>query len=205
MGYEYTSAVPDEPVPHDPEDDVVEPPVFAPLDAAGARELAERYLEDYLLSRGDRAERLARDTARDAWTGDDVRPRPWDEVCDRVLDEPDPFPALDALVALAYARTPIDDYAFLAYVSAGPVEDAVVWRSDLREAIARRCRRDVAWRTTVRGVWVDAAEAVTLPSPLDELVTRLGSPDGDGAVARRAGKRRSPSKRQDRQGRRRHR
>lgn len=202
MGYEYTSAVPDEPVPHDPEDDVVEPPVFAPLDAAGARELAERYLEDYLLSRGDRAERLARDVAQDPWTVDDVF-GPADEVCDRVLHEPDPMPLLDALVALAAARTPVDDHAFLAFVAAGPVEDALVERADLRDAIARRCRRDVAWRTTVQGVWADAALAATFPAPLDVAVTRLGSPDG--AVARRAGKRRTPSKRQDRQGRRRHR
>ncbi|WP_265522883.1 hypothetical protein [Oerskovia flava] len=192
MRVEYTSAVPDD-VPErlaTEVDDAVEPRTFAPLDAAAARELAERYLEHFLKFTGTRAERLE----------DDAEIEVWDEVGDRAREEPDPLPLLDALVTLGYERVPLDDHAFLAFVAAGAVEDAVVERTDLREAIAERSRTGPAWRLAVQDVWVDADLAVTLPAPLDELVTMLGTPDGTpGGAGRR--ERRRASKRQGRRGR----
>ncbi|WP_454041017.1 hypothetical protein [Cellulosimicrobium sp. Marseille-Q8652] len=199
MGYEYTSAVPDD-VLEGPETDTDaedEDEVLEPLDAAAARALAERYLAYFLLSTGDRAARL-RSASASA-----VR----EEVHARVTGEPDPFPMLDALVALAFDRVPHDEHEFLAYVAAGPVEDAVVLRPDLREAVAERCRRaDPAWRETARGVWADAELAATLPEPLDRLVSSGGSTDQDddrGGGPRQS--RRRPSKRQSPAGRGRHR
>ncbi|MBD5786194.1 hypothetical protein IF650_08385 [Cellulosimicrobium terreum] len=192
MRFEYTSAVPDdEPgADADAEDDEVEP--LRPLDAAGARALAGRYLLHSEQASGTRAERLE----------DEMSAFVWDEITDRVLYEPDPFPMLDALVELGYERVPVDDHAFLALVAAGPVENAVVERPDLRDAIAERCRRDPGWHLTAQGVWVDADLAATFPEPLDGLVTLLGTPGGSRPPAR-AGRR--ASKHQDHRGRGRHR
>ncbi|MCB7136336.1 hypothetical protein [Cellulosimicrobium marinum] len=189
MGYAYTSVVPGDD-PSDGVDDTDEAPPLATLDVAGARALAERYLAHHLLSSGARAERLESEASTDAR----------DEVTERVLREPDPFPVLDALVALGFERVPVDDHAFLALVAAGPVEDALVERSDLRDAVAERCRRDAAWHLTVQGVWADAALVPTFPPPLDSLVTTLGGSDRTGSdrpkgrvpAARRPSRRQQP-------------
>lgn len=199
MGYEDTSAVPGD-VPERPEtgtDGEDGDEILEPLDAATARALAERYLAYFLLSTGDRAARLQSASAFEVW----------EEVYARVAGEADPFPMLDALVALAFDRVPDDEHEFLAYVAAGPVEDAVVTRPDLREAVAERCRRDdPAWRETARGVWADAELAATFPEPLGRLVTRLGETDeqnGPDRAPRQTDRR--PSKRQSAAGRGRHR
>ncbi|WP_435737075.1 GNAT family N-acetyltransferase [Cellulosimicrobium sp. PMB13] len=178
-------------------DDDDEDEVLEPLDTAAARALAERYLQYFLLSTGDRAARLQSASAFEVW----------EEVYARVAGEADPLPMLDALVALAFDRAPDDEGEFLTHVAAGPVEDAVVERPDLREGVAERCRHtDPAWRETVRGVWADAELAATFPEPLDRLVTCLGDAAvNDGPDGTTRGSARRPSKRQSRAGRGRHR
>jgi hypothetical protein len=146
------------------------------LDVAGARALAERYLGFVRASTGTRSERLAAETSADVVN----------EVFERVLAEPDPFPTLDALVALGHELSLAGDDELLGHVAAGPLEDAIAERPDLRGRIAERCRRDVpGWRETVRGAWVEADLAVTLPQPLDGLVTALR--DGAARTSCRAG------------------
>lgn len=153
--------------------------VLPPLDGAGARALAERYLAFVRASTGSRAERLAAEASADVVN----------ELTGRVLEEPDPFPTLDALVRLAHELSLDGDDELLDGAGAGPVEDAIVERSDLRAAIAERCRRDVpGWRLAVRGAWVEADVAAMLPPPLDRLVTTLGTVrTGSRAASRRAG------------------
>ncbi|MFC8922636.1 hypothetical protein [Cellulosimicrobium sp. NPDC057127] len=157
-----------------------------PRDVAAAA-LAARYLAFVRASAGTRAERLAAEVSADVVN----------EVSRRVLGEPDPFPTLDALVTLAHELSLQGDDELLDSVGAGPVEDAIVERADLRPAIAERCRRSVpGWRETVRGAWVDAHVAATLPPPLDGLVTGLRDGDGD-ARERSTGTSRRRSKRQE--------
>lgn len=155
------------------------------LDAVSARLLAERYLAICRASTGGRAERLVAEASADVVN----------EVIGRVLGEPDPFPLLDALVVLGNECSLAGDDELIERVGAGPVEDAIVERPDLRSRIAERCADAVpGWRETVQRAWADADVAATLPPPLDGLVFVLG--DVADAHERPTGSTRRPSKRQ---------
>ncbi len=141
------------------------------------RSLARRYRQHYRDAHGD--DREARKRAETAYLGAES---PSDLVASAVHDGRDPMPLLDALLDAAEEA---DDLEFLYFVAAGPIEEAIVDRPDLRESIAVRCSLDARWRFTVEhGVWVDEELLPSLPEVLRQLLTATAVPRGAPAPRR---------------------
>lgn len=108
-----------------------------------------------------------------------MSPEEWDRsaaerVRSIVRDGADPMHLLDALLAVAEK---LDDLECLFFVAAGPIEDAILERRDVRNRVAERCRTDTRWRFAVEhGVWVSENLLPSLPEPLSTLLAASAVP-----------------------------
>ena len=148
-----------------------------PWDASSETEVVASYRLQFVLSRGDKADRQAAD--RDHWWA-------WEAIEAAISDATLPVGVLDALL-----HDPDADDEYRAYVAAGPIEELLGKHgSAYAEPIQARCGSDSVWAWTVGNVWLGREEWLSLPTLLRGLV-----PEPVAAEKPQNGGRR-PSKRQ---------
>ena len=155
-------------------------------DQARVTEVADAYEQHYVLSQGDRAQRL--EAEKTAWA--------WEAVEDGVTQGTLPVQLLDALL-----HHPGANEGFRGYVAAGPIEDALSHQPGLyAAAIAERCAADAVWADAAAGVWLSDVQWAALPPQLQRHICAQST--GSFAEAVKAKRRKRPSKRQSSQPRR---